>query len=145
MLKSIHNINLHFLIIATIIIATTLFAESVQAQIQFKKGWNSPENSNAKKYTEKQVITFLSGLSNEFEKMIDKSACFLQVTKGCHYNYQKNDPHFTLNGIKSQRNCKSIYAGSKSIHLPCNNTFAKKQYKKYMNTKYTNTVLFPQK
>jgi hypothetical protein len=112
MLRSKTNINLHFFVIAT-----TLFAGSVQAQIQFKKGWNSPENSDVKKYTEEQAKTFLSNYSDELEKMIDKSVCFLQVTKGYH---QKNDPHFTLNGIGSKKSCDSVYAGSRSFHIPSN-------------------------
>jgi hypothetical protein len=49
--------------------------------------------------------------------MIDKSVCFLQVTKGYH---QKNDPHFTLNGIGSKKSCDSVYAGSRSFHIPSN-------------------------
>lgn len=86
------------------------------AEITFPKGWDSPENSNVQAYTQDGATTFLQNASDELKTMIDKPSCHLEVTKGCH---QPNDRHFTANGLKSSKSCKSIYAGSKSIHIPC--------------------------
>lgn len=89
---------------------------AANAGITFKKGWNDPANSDVKAYTQAEATAYLSNKSDALKEMIDKSACKLNVSKGCH---QKSDPHFTLDGIGSKATCKNIYAGSKSIHVPC--------------------------
>ena len=102
-------------------LALLLAAGSAQAAIQFKAGWDSPENSDAKKYTQSQATDFLRNQSDDLKKIIDgPAACVLEVTKGCH---QPTKPHFTINGTKTKDSCKvkSIYVGSKSDHEPaCN-------------------------
>ncbi|KFI21243.1 hypothetical protein [Nitrosococcus oceani] len=90
---------------------------SAYAGIIFKDGWDLPENSNVRSYTQEGATDFLEKESEGLKKMIDKPACMLEVTKGCH---QPDTPHFTANGTKSKSNCKvDPYAGSKSIHIPC--------------------------
>lgn len=97
-------------------LAAVLASGAGHASITFKAGWDSPENSNVRAYTKSGATDYLSDYSDELKIMIDKGACKLTVTKGCH---QPNDPHFTLNGIGSKDSCKSTYAGSRSIHIPC--------------------------
>ncbi|NHR07357.1 hypothetical protein HA052_19390 [Chromobacterium haemolyticum] len=94
----------------------TLTMGAANAAITFKKGWNDPANSDVKTYTQAEATTYLRNKSDALKEMIDKSACQLNVSKGCH---QKSDSHFTLDGIGSKASCKNIYAGSKSIHTPC--------------------------
>ena len=98
-----------------------LGAQSAQADIVFKAGWDSSENSDAKKYTEKEAKEFLRNQSEDLKKIIDGPAvCVLEVTKGCH---QPGKAHFTVNGLKCKDKCKvkSLYVGSKSDHEPaCN-------------------------
>ena len=97
-------------------LAATLVSAAACANITFKEGWNSPENSNVRAYTKAEATDYLRDKSDELKIMINKGACKLQVTKGCH---QPSDPHFTANGIGSRDSCKSIYAGSKSFHISC--------------------------
>jgi len=97
-------------------LAAVLVSGAGHASIAFKAGWDSPENSDVKKYTKSGATEYLGNYSDALKIMIDKGACKLTVTKGCH---QPDDPHFTVNGIGSKDSCKSIYAGSKSDHIPC--------------------------
>lgn len=97
-------------------LAAVLVSGAGHASITFKAGWDSPENGNVKKYTKPGATDYLSRYSEELKIMIDKGACKLTVTKGCH---QPDDPHFTVNGIGSRKNCRSLHAGSKSFHIPC--------------------------
>jgi hypothetical protein len=95
---------------------TTLVSAAASAGITFKTGWNSAENSDVRAYNTNTAKNFLENSSDDLKTAINKSSCKIEVTKGCH---QPNDPHFTLNGQNSGSSCKSIYAGSKSIHIPC--------------------------
>lgn len=103
-----------------LLIAMTVFvAGHAHAAIQFKKGWNDPDNSNVHTYTKAEAEEYLVNYSDELKKIINgPAACVLEVTKGCH---QPSDPHFTVNGAKSTSKCKvdSIYVGTKSDHIPC--------------------------
>jgi hypothetical protein len=100
-----------------LIAMTALAAGSAQAAIQFKPGWDSPENSDVQTYTQQEATEFLRNKSDDLRKIIDgPSTCVLEVTKGCH---QPGNAHFTVNGTKSKDQCKvkSIYVGSKSDHV----------------------------
>lgn len=101
-------------LLAGLLAALTMGAAN--AAITFKKGWNDPDNSDVKSYTQAEATTYLRNKSDSLKEMIDKPACQLNVSKGCH---QKSDPHFTLDGIGSKASCKNVYAGSKSIHISC--------------------------
>jgi hypothetical protein len=99
-----------------LIAMTVLVAGTAQATIQFKGGWDSAENSDAGVYTQSAATEFLKNKSDDLRKIIEgPAACVLEVTLGCH---QPNDPHFTVNGLKSTDKCKvkSLYVGSKSDH-----------------------------
>lgn len=99
-------------------LVTALASWSAYADIKFKNGWNSPTNSDAGVYTEDEVKTYLKNRSEELKKMIEKSACRLNVEKGCHQPGPQQ--HFTLNGLDSKESCKvEPYSGSRSIHIPC--------------------------
>ncbi|MBP0020383.1 MAG: hypothetical protein J7647_22870 [Cyanobacteria bacterium SBLK] len=105
--------------LVALIAMTALFAGSAEAVIQFKTGWDAPENSDVRDYTKEGATQFLRGKSEDLRKIIDgPQACILEVTKGCH---QVSQPHFTVNGAKSTSKCKvdSTYVGSKSDHVPC--------------------------
>ncbi|KMN47797.1 hypothetical protein [Chromobacterium violaceum] len=93
-----------------------LASAASQAGIVFENGWDAPANSNVQAYTRQGAETYLSGYSDDLKQMIEKSACKLTVVKGCH---QPNDRHFTVKGTGSGKSCKSIYAGSGSVHIPC--------------------------
>jgi hypothetical protein len=100
-----------------LIALTVLLGGAAQAEIRFKPGWNDPENSDVQPYTEPAAKQLLRNKSDDLKKIIDGPAtCVLEVTKGCH---QANDPHFTVNGLKSKSGCKvkSLYVGSKSDHV----------------------------
>lgn len=85
--------------------------------ITFKKGWDSEEYSDVTYHTKSSATEYLRNHSDSLQGMIDASSkCMIEVTKSCH---QPNDPHFTINGANSKSSCTLIYAGSRSIHIPC--------------------------
>jgi hypothetical protein len=88
----------------------------VPLTIVFKPGWDDPENSDVRAYTIATATQFLRDYTSGMKSAIDKPSCLINVSKGCH---QTNDPHFTLDGVGSKSTCRSNYAGSKSIHIPC--------------------------
>lgn len=97
-------------------ITSILLSGLSDADIIFKKGWDSADNSDVQDHV-KNTATAALAEHDSLEEMINASSkCRLEVTKGCH---QANDPHFTVNGLKSKNTCKLIMAGSKSIHVPC--------------------------
>ncbi len=106
--------------IKLLIAMTALVAGSAQAAIEFKDGWDLPENSDVKTFTKEQATEFLTNQSEDLKKIIGgPAACVLEVTKGCH-DTRPGKAHFTINGVKSKSSCnvKSIYVGSKSDHEP---------------------------
>jgi len=86
------------------------------ATIYFEPGWNNPENSDVHNYTTEQATTALGNYSDDLRGAIDSNKCNIRVTKGCH---QATSPHFTLSETGANKKCSSLYAGSRSIHVPC--------------------------
>jgi hypothetical protein len=94
-------------------------ATSAHAVIVFREGWNKPENSDVKSYTEEGATEFLRKDTTLREMIDGPKACVIEVVKGCHQQGEK--AHFTINGTKS-KNCNKInnnYMGSKNVHIPC--------------------------
>ncbi len=85
--------------------------------ITFAQDWDDPNNSNAGAYTQLGATNVLRNYSNDLAKAIDSPACNIQVVKGCHQPGPQQ--HFTLNENGGRKNCKSLYAGTKSVHVPC--------------------------
>jgi hypothetical protein len=95
----------------------TIYAGIGLAQINFKAGWDDDDNNDVGNYSKAKITEILEAYSDDMAAMVNgASKCKLTVTKGCH---QKNDPHITANGVGSTNKCDNVYAGSRSIHIPC--------------------------